>query len=133
MSKFQKRVKFLITKVLGKVPISEEVNVKKLFPEYGARNHHYDLVIPSYNLVIECHGEQHRKLTTFGEKDIVKAKENFVRQKWRDRAKEDIVWDNDWAYVKIWYDDLPKDNDKAATLIKKEINSALDKIEDEEY
>lgn len=129
-SKLHKRTKRLLKQILG-CPIKEEVNVQKLFPEYSARNHHYDLVIPSYNLVIECHGEQHRSLQTFGEKDIEKAVENLHRQKHRDRRKEEVVWDNCWGYIAIWHDELPKEDTKAAKILKKKIMQAIERIDEE--
>lgn len=125
MSKFQTRVKNLIESILGKTVIKEEVNVKKLFPEYEAGNEHYDLVLPYSLLIIECHGEQHRTLQSFGEKDPGKTVTTFVSQKRRDRRKEEIARENDWAYLVIWYNDLPADNEKAKAFINQSMINAL--------
>ena len=129
-SRLHKRVRRLIKELLGSV-ISEEVNVQKLFPSYPVRNQHYDMVIPSYNLVIECHGEQHRNPQSFGEKNADKVMDNFKQQRYRDKNKENIVWDNGWGYVCIWFDDLPKDDVEAKKIIKAKIMESLERIEDE--
>ena len=130
VSKLHKRVRRLLKEVLGSV-IQEEVNVQKLFPDYPVRDQHYDLVIPSYNLVIECHGEQHRNITTFGEKDTEEAAVTLERQKQRDRRKEEIVWENGWGYIAVWYDELPKDETIAKETIKSKVQDAIGKIDNE--
>jgi G:T-mismatch repair DNA endonuclease (very short patch repair protein) len=126
LSKFQKRVRELLEEVLGKVSIKAEVNVAKLFPEYEARNQHYDLVIPSYNLIIECHGEQHRTIQQFGKS---RQEENpmakLISQKRRDRRKEQIALDNDWSYVIIWHNELPSSDERATKIITDRINQAF--------
>lgn len=129
-SKLHKRTLRLLKEILG-CAIKEEVNAKKLFPDYPARDHHYDLVIPSYNLVVECHGEQHRSLQSFGEKDTEKAVQSFHRQQHRDRRKEEVVWENGWGYMAVWYDDLPKDDEMAKATLKKKIMEAIERIDDE--
>lgn len=125
MSKFQSRVKSLLGEIFGKIPIKEEVNVQKLFPEYESGKEHYDLVLPYSNLIVECHGEQHRTLTSFGEKDPGKMVSNFVSQKRRDRRKEEIARENGWSYLIIWYDDLQDNDDKARERLKSLISEAL--------
>ncbi len=127
-SKLHKRTLKLLKELLG-TSVLEEVNVQSLFKDYPARNEHYDLTIPSYNLVIECHGEQHKYLSSFGEKNSEKIITNFQRQKRRDRQKEDIVWENGWGYVVIWYNELPKDNEEAKKILKKKVLEAIERIE----
>lgn len=127
MSKFQKRVKDLLREVLGQITIKEEVNVRKLFPQYEAGNQHYDLVVPQYNLLIECHGEQHRTIQSFGKS---KSKSNpmakLMAQKRRDRRKEQIALENDWSYMVVWYDELPIDKQKAISVITEKANRAFE-------
>lgn len=132
-SKFHERIRDLVKRLLG-TGIREEVNVKKLFPEYSYTNHHYDLVVNSYNLIIECHGEQHRNITPFGnilrtpiggEKTIV----DFYRQKHRDSSKETIARENDWCYLRIWYNDLPKGDDEAMEFLREEISKVIGNTE----
>lgn len=129
-SKLHRRIRRLIKEILG-TTIKEEVNVQKLFTDYPTRDHYYDLVIPSYNLVIECHGEQHFSIQTFGEKDINKAIENFHRGKHRDRRKEEIVWENGWGYLVIAYNELPKKDSEAKKIIVSKIQTAIKNIEED--
>lgn len=129
-SKLHRRTLQLLKKILG-CAIKEEVNVQQLFKDYPTRDHHFDLVIPSYNLVVECHGEQHRSLQTFGEKDSEIAVQKLHQQQHRDRRKEEIVWENCWGYIAIWHDELPKDNDEAVKVLKKKILEAIKRIDDE--
>ena len=129
-SKLHKRTLRLLKEILG-CAIKEEVNVQKLFSEYPDRNHHYDLVIPSYNLVIECHGEQHYRPVSFGEKDAVKTVEDFHKGQHRDRRKEEVVWDNCWGYMVVWYNDLPKDDTQAKKVLKAKIMETIERIDEE--
>lgn len=127
-SKLHRRTLRLLKEYLG-CPIKEEVNVKKLFPDYPANNHHFDLVIPSYNLIVECHGIQHRTMKTFGEKDVGKAIEKFHQGRGRDKQKEEAVWENEWGYIVVWYDELPKDDTEAKEILKTKIIEAIKGIE----
>ncbi len=129
-SKLHRRVLRLTKEILG-TSIREEVNVQKLFPSYHAKDHHFDLVLPAYNLVIECHGEQHRSLQGFGEKDTEKMVVNLHGQKRRDSQKEEIVWENCWGYLSVWHDELPKDDTEAKKLLSKKIITAIERIETE--
>lgn len=126
MSKFQKKVRELLKKVLGPVSIKDEVNVNKLFPEYEARNQHYDLVIPSYNLIVECHGEQHRTIQQFGKSKIDdNPMAKLMCQKRRDRRKEQIALDNEWSYIIIWHNELPQNTEEATLFIIEKVNQAF--------
>jgi G:T-mismatch repair DNA endonuclease (very short patch repair protein) len=129
-SRLHKRTLRLLKEILG-TSIKEEVNVQDLFSEYPARNEHYDLVIPSYNLVVECHGEQHKTPSSFGEKNFEKVVTNFQRQQRRDRMKEEIVWENEWGYVVVWYNELPKEDKEAKIVLKKKVLEAINRIDKE--
>jgi len=121
MSKFQKRVRDLLQELLGVVTIKEEVNVKKLFPEYPSYREHYDLVIPAFDLIVECHGEQHRSIQSFGEKDLHKVVTNLAKQKHRDTRKEEFALDNGWNYLAVWHDELSPDDEEALVALKVKI------------
>jgi len=75
-SRLHRRTLKLLKEILG-TSIKEEVNVQTLFPEYPTRNEHYDLTIPAYNLIVECHGQQHFKPTSFGGKE--KGSETIIK------------------------------------------------------
>jgi len=129
-SKLHKRVLRLLKEIFGPA-IKEEVNVQKLFPNYSAHNQHFDIVIPSYNLVIECHGIQHRTFQSFGQKNTEEALQEFYRGQHRDRRKEEVVWENGWGYMVIWFDKLPTDDSEAKTFLKKKALEAIQRIDSE--
>jgi G:T-mismatch repair DNA endonuclease (very short patch repair protein) len=129
-SKLHKRTKKLLKQLFG-TTIKEEVNVRKIFKDYQYRNHFYDLVIPTFNIVIECHGEQHKKLKTFGEKDLGKTIIRFSRQQTRDIQKENVAWENGWGYLIIWFDDLPDDDARAKEILKDKIMDIIERIDNE--
>ncbi len=129
-SKLHRRTLKLMKEIFG-CAIKEEINVKKLFPNYPARNHHYDLVIPSYNLIVECHGEQHRTIQSFGNKDPESAVRTLYNQKHRDSRKEEIAWENQWGYVIVWPENLPKDDVKAKEILKTKALEAINRIDEE--
>jgi G:T-mismatch repair DNA endonuclease (very short patch repair protein) len=129
-SRLHKRTLRLLKNIFGP-SIKEEVNVQKLFPDYPARDHYFDIIVPAYNLVIECHGIQHRIPKSFGEKDSEKVLESFYRGQHRDRRKEEVVWENGWGYMVIWYDDLPKDDIQATAIIKKKAMETIERIDEE--
>lgn len=133
MSEFQKRVKSLAKKIVGLATIQTEVNVKKLFKEYSFHDHHYDIVIPSYKIIIECHGEQHRSLCSFGkEEGETSSVQRLVSQKHRDRLKEDTAWKNGWGYAIIWHNELSSNDEKALAFLKSKILEAIRRREDNE-
>jgi len=127
-SKLHKSTVTLLKKIFGS-NLQEEVNVNKLFSSYPKKNEHYDIVLPAFNIIIECHGEQHRSLQTFGEKDIEKVATNLVRQQHRDKRKEEVAWENGWGYVIIWYDEFPEDEENAILFLKTKIKEAIERIE----
>lgn len=85
----------------------QEVQVSKLFPEYGNNRDRYDWIVKELNLVIEAHGSQHYKVATFG-MDAEKAVMAFQSQKYRDEKKKEIALLNGWTYLEVPYTDLKK-------------------------
>ena len=124
ISIFQQKVIDLLKELFGSSGVSVEVNVKKLFPKYRFNDHHYDIVIKPYRLIVECHGEQHRTLAVFGGSKE-NAMETFHNQKIRDRNKEEIAYKNEWDYLIIWYKDFPTDPIKAKEFLKEKVFEAI--------
>lgn len=87
--------------------ILEEVACSKLFPDYPNNRDRYDIVLPDFKCVIELHGIQHFKLSTFGA-DAAKALIEFQSLKLRDAKKREIALLNGWTYLEIPYTDEKK-------------------------
>jgi hypothetical protein len=132
MSNFQQNVYNLLVSLLGSTRINTEVNVNKLFPEYPNKLHHYDIVIPSFKLIVECHGEQHRTITSFGKQDYCETERNFVLQKHRDKRKEEVALLNDWGYIIIWDKEFPRNELVALDYLKQKVLAVLRKESDVE-
>lgn len=80
---------------------SNKVNTIK-----GKANLHYDWVILDLKVIIEGHGKQHYTSDcSFGEKDPLKAIENFQSMKERDAFKKEIAIEAGFSYVEIPYSD----------------------------
>jgi len=114
-------VKDILRELLKEITINEEVNVKKLFNEYPSGKDHYDLVIPTFKVIVECHGTQHKTKTSFGEKDPGKVSLNYTTQKYRDKRKREVAEANNWLYLTIWYDALPKKEEDATAYVKSKL------------
>jgi len=125
MSKLQTYVKSLLQKVFKRIPIREEVSVRKLFPEYPSGRDFYDLVIPSLQLIIEVHGAQHEKLVSFGPEDAEECLRKLTHQKYRDRRKEDVARENNWNYLVIWYHELKRKEQSDTELLRQKLQLAM--------
>ena len=126
MSQLEDRVVFLIRKLLREIPIQREVPVNKLFPKFRSGRERYDIVLPSMDIIVECHGAQHREIVRFGGQDAFKAYETLVKQRSRDRRKEEIALENDWRYAVIWYDELTGNDEKDVLLVKDKLMEAVE-------
>ena len=124
MSLFQRRIKKILEEIFGDVSILEEVPVKKLFKSHRSGRERYDLVIPSFNLIIECHGEQHKSICSFGA-DAITSYQRLIRQKRKDIAKEEVAILNEWSYAIIWHDEIPKKEEEAVDFIKVKVLEAI--------
>ena len=81
----------------------QEVNVKDLFSEYEYHDHHYDWYIKELKLIIELHGDQHYRPTSFGKETYRDKIINFNLLKFRDSAKRGIALDHNYMYLEIPY------------------------------
>ena len=124
MSRFQARVLSLLREILGLVVVRTEVNVRDLFPEHYSGREHYDLVVPSLNLIVECHGEQHEQLVTFGG-DPRQSHTRLSRQRFRDRRKEETALSNGWNYVAVWYREITGNDEEDLALLRAKLERAL--------
>jgi hypothetical protein len=125
MSQFEDRIISLVRQIFGEVTIKRELAVKKLFPSYQSGLDRYDLVLPGLKIIIECHGQQHKKIVSFGKEDKLTAYKRFVHQKYRDSRKRDIALENNWSYVVIWYNEMRKDDEKNILLLKEKIFNSI--------
>lgn len=83
----------------------------------GGRQLSYDFYIPSYNLLIECQGEQHEHpVKYFG------GVKKFIKQKIHDTRKRKYAHDNNINLLEIWYYENKK-IDKILTQILNNLKS----------
>lgn len=84
-------------------------------------NHHfrYDFYLPDYNLLIECHGIQHRKpYIAYKGMPMEEAIANFEYQKYRDKYKKDYAKNNKYDLLYIWYYELDNISNILTTKLK---------------
>lgn len=81
----------------------QEVNVQDVFPDYEYNNHHYDWYIKELGLIIELHGNQHYKATSFGKQTHRETIIGFNLTKYRDAAKKGIAIESGYTYIEIPY------------------------------
>lgn len=80
----------------------------------GGRHLSYDFYLPTYNLAIECQGEQHeRPVEYFG------GQKRFVIQKIHDTRKRRYVHDNNINLLEIWY----YENNKINKILTQTLNN----------
>jgi len=120
-SKFQDEVKESIREILGDIRLLEEVQVKKLIPDWISRRERYDLVIPSLRIIIECHGEQHYQISTFFGGPLAEAGVEFLRQKVRDSKKKRKAVENNWTYIEIRFKEFYRKKDGGTLYVRKKI------------
>lgn len=125
VSQFQERVKELVKEALGTYAVKEEMNVKKMFPNYPSGRDRYDLVFTHFNLIVEAHGQQHTSLQTFGQ-SMQKTTVSYATQGFRDSRKEDYARANGWHYLVIHFKDLPRDDEEAKQFILNKFQEELD-------
>ena len=80
----------------------------------GNGNLSYDFYLPSYNLLIECQGEQHEHYC----KGFHKTKEGFEKQLEHDRRKREYSKQHNIKLLEIWYYDM----DNIEDILIKELN-----------
>jgi len=87
--------------------VSQEVLVRDLFPSWGSGTERYDWVIRDLFTVIEAHGVQHFRVSTFGQ-EAGEAIMNFQAQQSRDDRKQEVADQHNWTYIMIPYSDERK-------------------------
>lgn len=81
----------------------QEVLVSSLVETYPNNLDAVDWYIETLNLVIELHGEQHYKPTSFGNESAIQKRINFNNIKYRDNKKKTALLDSGYNYIEIPY------------------------------
>ena len=81
----------------------QEVPVSALAPGYDNNNHCIDWYIDELGVILELHGEQHYKLTNYGNIPYEKAKTNFLNIQFRDNKKKLALLNAGYEYREISY------------------------------
>jgi hypothetical protein len=89
----------------GGLGIYQEHVVKDICPDHPSPLDRFDFYIPSLNLVIEVHGEQHYKAATFGGISQQKADFNFAKGSLRDTDKALSAKKTGLIYIAFSYKD----------------------------
>lgn len=112
--------------------VYQEYPVARIASSYGNSSHMFDWVVLDLHLVIECHGIQHYKPTSWtGEKDE-KAIWDHQDIKTRDKLKKDAAESAGWAYVEIPYSDYDKIDQDYIWDLYQDANQSSAPLEDEE-
>ncbi|NDB81560.1 MAG: hypothetical protein EB127_02240 [Alphaproteobacteria bacterium] len=89
----------------GGLGIYQEHIVRDICPDHPSPLDRFDFYIPSLNLVIEVHGEQHYKAATFGGISQQKADFNFAKGSLRDTDKALSAKKSGLVYIAFSYKD----------------------------
>jgi hypothetical protein len=89
----------------GGLGIYQEHIVRDICPDHPSPLDRFDFYIPSLNLVIEVHGEQHYKAATFGGISQQKADFNFAKGSLRDTDKALSAKKSRLIYIAFSYKD----------------------------
>lgn len=89
----------------GGLGIYQEHIVRDICPDHPSPLDRFDYYIPSLNLVIEVHGEQHYKAATFGGISQQKADFNFAKGSLRDTDKALSAKRSGLIYIAFSYKD----------------------------
>ena len=103
-SKFHERIRkiFCEDNFFKGLRCFQEVPVKALVSSYGP-NHFVDWYIDELGVVLELHGQQHYKLTNYGNIPYQKAKKNFSNIQYRDNKKKLALKNAGYEYREISY------------------------------
>lgn len=105
-SKLHKRVGELLTSDESPYrfyEVRQEYSVSRVNELYYTNREKFDWVILGLKVVIEIHGEQHRRPVCFGGMTMDEAKRNFKKRQRVDEEKRLAAKEAGWAYVVIWY------------------------------
>jgi hypothetical protein len=119
-SKLHKRVGELLTS--DKSPyrfyeVRQEHPVSKVNELYHTNREKFDWVILGLKVVIEVHGEQHRRPICFGGVTMDEAERNFKKRQRVDEEKRLAAEEAGWAYIVIWYTEKDIDLDTLTSRI----------------
>jgi len=81
----------------------QEVFLKDLIEDYEYGNYRYDWYISNIGVIIELHGSQHYKVTSFGGSSYEKTRKDFILSKTKDLAKKEAAIEAGFKYVEIPY------------------------------
>ena len=105
-SSYHRKMGELLEKMnFGGLGIYQEHIVKDICPDHPSPLDRFDFYIPSLNLVIEVHGEQHYKAATFGGISQQKADFNFAKGSLRDTDKALSAKQTGLVYIAFSYKD----------------------------
>ena len=103
-SKYHKAMGALLEDLnLAGLGIYQEQIVKEICPSHSNSLDRFDFYIPSLNLVVEVHGEQHYKPVKFGGISDEKASFNFAKGSLRDVDKANSARSNGLVYIAFSY------------------------------
>lgn len=87
--------------------IYQEYPVSRVNSDYYFSREHFDFVLPELHLVIEAHGMQHFRPSSFGREET-DTLEKFSEQKKRDRRKRQAALEAGYLYLVVTYKELKK-------------------------
>jgi hypothetical protein len=103
-SKYHRAMGLLLEDLnFGGLGIYQEYIVKDICPNHPNPLDRFDFYIPSLNLVIEVHGEQHYRPATFGGISKEKASINFAKGSIRDTEKALSAKQSGLIYINFSY------------------------------
>lgn len=97
----------VIRSILTKLSI--EFEMQKRFDDLkgvGGRKLSYDFYLPTYNLLVEYQGEQHKKPVVFKGTNKKTSLLSFKKQQEHDRRKCEYAKENNIELLEIWYWDF---------------------------
>jgi very-short-patch-repair endonuclease len=129
VSDFQNDVASTLKIILGRLPILQEVSCQRLFQEFPSHRERYDIVIPSLKIIIECHGEHHERIVTYGGRSLEESTFQHGHTKIRDRQKKEVAETSGWRYLALYRSKMPKDRDKWVPIISDALTEAMNRKE----
>lgn len=81
----------------------QEVPVIDLCTDYFSKQHRFDWYIEAHNAVIELHGEQHYKPTSFTSGSYDQKLRDYKDMQRRDSAKKEAALESGFKYIAIPY------------------------------
>ena len=104
-SKFHETVRKIFTddSFFKNLSCYQEVPVSALAPGYSNNSHCVDWYIDELCIVLELHGQQHYKLTNYGNIPYQKAKKDFNNIQYRDNKKKLALTNAGYEYREISY------------------------------